>query len=278
MKEEQVLAGNGSDEMLGLMIGLHIHAGNRLYTLSPDFSMYDYYVGMHDGAIVRFERGADTPFDVDAFIARGREADVRMVLFSNPNNPTGQIIRKKDLCRIVEAFDCPVVIDEAYGEFAQETMIDQVDRYENLFVTRTLSKAFAFAAARCGFLIGNERSMTKLRAHKVPYNVNSMTQVAGCIVLAHKEELLSQCELIKQEREQMIKECAELNDETLTLYPSHANFLYGRCSQKERLLALMESRQITIRDYADDTFRITIGAPKENEAVLSALRSYKEGS
>ena len=108
VKEEQVLAGNGSDEMLGLMIGLHIHAGDRLYTLTPDFSMYDYYVGMHDGAIVRFERGADTPFDVDAFIARGREADVRMVLFSNPNNPTGQIIRKKDLCRIVEAFDCPV--------------------------------------------------------------------------------------------------------------------------------------------------------------------------
>ncbi len=275
---DQVIAGNGSDEMLGLLIAMFIHKGEKLYTLTPDFSMYDYYVSMHEGEIVRFPREPKAAFDVDAFIAKGKEENIKMVLFSNPNNPTGQIIAKKDLCRIVEAFDCPVVIDEAYGEFMGDTMVDQLDRYENLYVTRTLSKVFAFAAGRCGFLIANKKAMQQLRPHKVPYNVNSMTQCAALAVLAHKEELLSQCELIKQEREQMIKECLELNGDRLTLYPSYANFLYGRSPQKQQLLEMFEQQGITIRNYADDTFRITVGTPKENQKVLNILHAFEEGT
>lgn len=274
----QVIVGNGSDEMLGLLVSMFIHKGEKLYTLTPDFSMYDYYVSMHEGEIVRFPRKADADFDVEAFIAKGKEEQVKMILFSNPNNPTGQMIEKKDLCRIVESFTCPVVIDEAYGEFMGETMIDEINRYENLYVTRTLSKAFAFAAGRCGFLIGNEKAIEKLRPYKVPYNVNSMTQCAALIILSHKEELLSQCELIKQEREQMIKECQEFNSDVLTIYSSFANFLYGRSSKKSQLLALFEQHGITIRNYADDTFRITVGTPKENDKVLNILHTFEEVS
>ena len=208
--------------------------------------------------------------------AEGKEENVKMILFSNPNNPTGQIIEKEDLCRIADTFKCPVVIDEAYGEFMEGTMIDQVDRYENLFVTRTLSKAFAFAAGRCGFLIGNEETMEKIRPQKVPYNVNSMTQCAATIILSHKEELLTQCDLIKQEREHMIKECKDFNDSLLTLYPSHANFIYGRSAKKEELLKKFEEAGITIRNYHDNSFRITIGTPQENEKVYHILRSFKE--
>ena len=276
VKPTQVIAGNGSDEMLGLMISLFIQKGDKLLTLTPDFSMYDYYLGMHEGEIIRYERKADAPFDIEGFIQKGKEENVKMILFSNPNNPTGQIIEKEDLCRIADTFKCPVVIDEAYGEFMEGTMIDQVDRYENLFVTRTLSKAFAFAAGRCGFLIGNEETMEKIRPQKVPYNVNSMTQCAATIILSHKEELLTQCDLIKQEREHMIKECKDFNDSLLTLYPSHANFIYGRSAKKEELLEKFEEAGITIRNYHDNSFRITIGTPQENEKVYHILRSFKE--
>lgn len=276
VKETQVIAGNGSDEMLGLIIGMHVPAQGVLYTLTPDFSMYDYYAGMYGGKVERYYKNWDSTFDVEDFIAKGKAAKADLVLFSNPNNPTGQIIPKQALCRIVQAFDCPVVIDEAYGEFARESMIDQLDRYPHLYVTRTLSKTFAFAGGRCGFLLGNQEAIAKRRPYKVPYNVNALTQCAAQIVLSHKEELLSQCELIKQERSQMIQECGERNNDLLTIYPSSANFLYGRCQKKQELLDAFAKAGITIRNYGDDSFRITIGMPWENEAVLAVLRGFWE--
>ena len=218
-----------------LMIALYIGEGKKLYTLSPDFSMYDYYVGMHNGTVVRYPRKAEETFDTEDFIAKGKAEKVDLVLFSNPNNPTGQIIKKKDLCRIAAAFDCPVIIDEAYGEFADDTMIDQLDRYENLFVTRTLSKAFALAAVRCGFLIGNKAAMKKIRSCKVPYNVNTMTQCAAQIVLSNRDELLKRRDEIIQERSRMEQACARYDTDLLRIYPSHANFFYGRSSRKEEL-------------------------------------------
>lgn len=272
----QIIAGNGSDEMLGLMIALYIGEGKKLYTLSPDFSMYDYYVGMHNGTVVRYPRKAEEAFDTEDFITKGKAEKVDLVLFSNPNNPTGQIIEKKDLCRIAAAFDCPVIIDEAYGEFADDTMIDQLDRYENLFVTRTLSKAFALAAVRCGFLIGNKAAMKKIRSCKVPYNVNTMTQCAAQIVLSNRDELLKRRDEIIQERSRMEQACARYDTDLLRIYPSHANFFYGRSSRKEELLKLFEKQNIVIRNYADDSFRITIGTKEENDQVLAVLQSFEE--
>ena len=163
LQPEQIIAGNGSDEMLGLMIGLYIGKGKKLYTLAPDFSMYARII-----AACMTERCADgrsnleKHFDTEGFIAYGRQEQVSMVLFSNPNNPTGGSIPKSELCRIVEAFaDIPVIIDEAYAEFDDSSMIDMLDRYDHLFVTRTLSKAFSLAAIRCGFLLGNAKAMDK---------------------------------------------------------------------------------------------------------------------
>ena len=125
LQPEQIIAGNGSDEMLGLMIGLYIGKGKKLYTLAPDFSMYDYYCGMHDGEMCRWTIKPGEAFDTEGFIAYGRQEQVSMVLFSNPNNPTGGSIPKPELCRIVEAFaDIPVIIDEAYAEFDDSSMID----------------------------------------------------------------------------------------------------------------------------------------------------------
>ena len=215
-------------------------------------------------------------FDTEDFIAKGKAEKVDLVLFSNPNNPTGQIIKKKDLCRIAAAFDCPVIIDEAYGEFADDTMIDQLDRYENLFVTRTLSKAFALAAVRCGFLIGNKAAMKKIRSCKVPYNVNTMTQCAAQIVLSNRDELLKRRDEIIQERSRMEQACARYDTDLLRIYPSHANFFYGRSSRKEELLKLFEKQNIVIRNYADDSFRITIGTKEENDQVLAVLQSFEE--
>lgn len=279
LQPEQIIAGNGSDEMLGLMIGLYIGKGKKLYTLAPDFSMYDYYCGMHDGEMCRWTIEPGEAFDTEGFIAYGRQEQVSMVLFSNPNNPTGGSIPKPELCRIVEAFaDIPVIIDEAYAEFDDSSMIDMLDRYDHLFVTRTLSKAFSLAAIRCGFLLGNTKAMDKIRSAKVPYNVNVLSERAARIVLAHHEEITAAADALKARRDQMFIQLKQLEDETLTVYPSKANYFYGRCTKKEELLQAFADAGIQIRSYADEGFRITVGTEEENALVLSVLKTYRRNA
>lgn len=273
-KKTQIIAGNGSDEMLGLLIGLTMKEGKKLYTLHPDFSMYDYYCGMHGGKMVTYAMDPEKPFCVEQFIAKGKNEQVDMILFSNPNNPTGRVIAPSNLIKIVEAFPrIPVVIDEAYADFDETTMLDYVDQYPHLFVTRTLSKAFALAGARIGFLIGNEATMQRVVPYKVPYNVNRMSEIAGCVVLSHQEEINQNIAWIKQARDSLYQKIAALKKENITIYPSKTNYLYGKSKDKEKLLSLLKKKNIVIRNYADDSFRITIGDETANEMVYEIIKA-----
>ncbi len=231
---DQIIVGNGSDEMLGLIIGTTINAGKKLYTLSLDFSMYDYYVSMYQGEMVKYPYGIEDSFDVESFIKMGKENNVDIIMFSNPNNPTGRELGTDDLIRIVEAFsDIPVVIDEAYGEFGTCSMIPYVNKYPNLYVTRTLSKAFALAAARIGFMMGNKESITKIRRYKVPYNVSRLNEMMGIIVLSHVEDVQNNIKLIVSQRDRFFEEYQEMNARQIILYPSKTNFIYGNSDKKE---------------------------------------------
>ena len=211
ISSDHLLAGNGSDEMLGLMIGYFLGKGKKLLTLSPDFSMYDYYASMHESEVVKFPCEQDGSFSIADFIEFGREHHVDMVLFSNPNNPTGHFVSNAQLCKIAEAFPrIPVIIDEAYGEFAKESMLTYLDTYHNLYVTRTLSKAYGFAGARLGFLISCPSNIAKLKPVLVPYNISSLTQRAGVIVLRHAAGYaVSQAEAVK--KRYLLSESGELS-------------------------------------------------------------------
>lgn len=275
---DQLIAGNGSDEMIGLMIGLTISPNKKVYTLKPDFSMYDYYTGMHGGHMVTYSYDWNQPFDVQAFIQKGQETQVDMILFSNPNNPTGRILDCADIKTILQAFPhIPVIIDEAYGEFANQSMLEYIDAYPNLLILRTMSKAFGMAALRLGFLIGCASTIAKIRPYKVPYNVNSLTQMIGKIVLRHHEEMKNNIKNIIKERERMLKEIQSMSLTNVQIFTSHANYLYGISKHKQTFLQALKEKQIIIRDYADnDAFRITIGTQKDNTQVLSIIKSVFE--
>lgn len=274
LSADRLLAGNGSDEMLGLMIGYFLGKGKKLLTLSPDFSMYDYYASMHESEVVKFPCEKDGAFSIADFIEFGREYHVDMVLFSNPNNPTGHFVSNADVRRIVEAFPrIPVIIDEAYGEFAKESMLEYLDTYPNLYVIRTLSKAFGFAGARLGFLISNPGNIAALRPYMVPYNISCLTQKAGVIILQHAAEYELLVEEVQLERDMLYHKLKQLKN--VTFYPSQANYLYGRSKQKQQLLEALHKEGIVIRDYeGKDSFRITVGSPGENAIVLSVLQEF----
>ena len=269
---KMILAGNGSDEMLGFLVGSFLGKDKTLYTLAPDFSMYDYYCGMHDASIVKYQCAKDGSWSVDAFIAQGKEIQPQMILFSNPNNPSGYAMDCASLCKLLEAFpNIPIIIDEAYGEFNEETMLAYLNQYANLYVTRTLSKAYGLAGARIGFLISNVTNMEHLRPQVVPYNVNSFTQMVASIVLKHHQDYAVQIAQVKTMRDEMYERLKGLQN--ITIYSSKANYLFGRCNNKEQMLKAFEAEGIVIRNYGDDSFRITIGLPVENEKVCSILEA-----
>ncbi len=243
-----ILSGNGSDQMLGFLIQYYGQGNKTLYTLAPDFSMYDYYVELNHAKIEKFETSLDGSFDVDAFISNGKDKKVDMILFSNPNNPTGHAISKLEMIQICEAFsNIPVIFDEAYMEFGNESAIDLLKTYPMVFVCRTLSKAYGLAGIRCGFMISSQ--VEKLASLFIPYALSI------------------------SERERMYREVKDYK--TISFYPSNANFLYGRTDKKDILMDMFKEKNITIRNYADTSFRITIGTSEENEMVLDVLRRFE---
>lgn len=274
--KENIVVGNGSDEMIGLVIGLNIAEGKKLLTLNPDFSMYDYYVSMHSGKMVKYNTKEDGSFDIDEFIELGKKENVDMIIFSNPNNPTGHAIEPFKITKILEEFkDKVVLVDEAYYEFFGESMIPYINRYKNLLVTRTLSKAWGLAATRVGFLIGNGEEIKKINKYKVPYNVNSLSQVIASIVLKDRMYVEKNTKEIVSEREKLYKSLKEIQENSalyIEFYPSKANYIYGRTEYKEALINGLKSRGILIRSFEKNNFRITVGCSFENNKLLQAIR------
>lgn len=270
-----LLAGNGSDQMLGYLIGTFLGSGKTLFTLDPDFSMYDYYASTYETDVRKYR--PEGSCDVESWIRQAEEAGADMIMFSNPNNPSGRCLPHEDITRLLESFrNIPVVVDEAYIEFADvPSCAPLTAEYENLFVTRTLSKAYGLAGVRTGFLIGNESVMKRLKDAFVPYALSTPAMKIASAVLAHAEEYQPVIEEIRWERERMY--AAIKKSEIIEVLPSQANFLCCRTESTEELLRLMEENGIVIRSYPDGrTFRITVGTPEENDAVLSVLARFEE--
>ncbi len=276
LDKDHLLAGNGSDQMLGLVIGTFLSKGKYLYTFDPDFSMYDYYASCYEASVKKYPLREDGTLDVDAFIENGKGAS--LVLFSRPNNPSGYCLTTAEIKKVVEGFcDIPVVVDEAYIEFSnEESAISLLDQYDNLYVTRTLSKAYSVAGIRVGFLIGNTKNMIDMKRRSVVYALNSVTMKIATIILKYAADYQTQAKEIAKRRDVMYEQVK--NMKKCTFYPSQANFLHGKSNQKERLLQHFQQQNIVIRNYKDDTFRITIGTDEENQKVLDVLKQFEEES
>ena len=268
-----ILSGNGSDQMIGYLIQKYLGPGKNLYTLSPDFSMYDYYAQAYRSNVIKFKTKEDGSFLVDEFIEYGKENHVDMVLFSNPNNPTGHALSKIEMIQIAQAFPLiPVVFDEAYMEFCEESALDLLSEYPNTFILRTLSKAYGLAGIRCGFLISS--NVPKLSGGFVPYALSTLTQMVACVVLKYANRYSQRIKDIKSERERMYSILSVYKK--LVVYPSNANFIYGKSRQKTHMLEMLKSAGIVIRNYEDDSFRITVSNKEENDLLLNVLKTFEE--
>ena len=186
VKSINVMAGNGSDECIQIIANTFLNTGDKVAVQSPDFSMYGLYTKVAGGIPIEFPLNEELKLDVEGFISMANREKVKIVFLSNPNNPTGGIIKREDIIKIIEGCKCIVVIDEAYFEFYGQTVVDKIEAYENLIVLRTCSK-IGLAAIRLGFLITNSILMEELKKVKPPYNVNAITQSIACVILKNPE-------------------------------------------------------------------------------------------
>jgi histidinol-phosphate aminotransferase len=275
-ESKNIIVGNGSDEVIELVISKVIKPGKKALSLGPDFVMYNFYVSRFGGELITYDIGSSMSFNVNEFIELGKKENVDLIVFSNPNNPTGIGIDLESIIEILEEFkDKTVLIDEAYYEFYGKTMIPYINKYKNLVVTRTLSKAWGLASLRVGFLISNEENVNELINYKIPYTISSFSQNLASIVLRYPQNVLKNANLIMEQREELYKNLKEIEKNAamkIQFYPSKGNYIFGRTSHKEALIKGLESNGIVIRNFTDDTFRITVGSPMQNRKVVDGIK------
>jgi len=272
---EQVLLTNGIDEALSLLFTSYLGAGDELLFADPTFVMYPTLGKALGAEMVRLQSGEDLALPVADLLAR-ISPRTRVIAIANPNNPTGLAAPRADLLRLAEAApDAAVLIDEAYFEFCGETLIPDLALHPNLFVARTLSKAYGLAGLRLGVLTGAAEQIDYLRRFSLPFHVNAAALACVEEALADQAFVREHVAQVKESRERLGRLFNELG---LRFWPSQTNFVLVRVGvSAQTFVASMQRRGILVRDCSaspgcDGCVRITVGTPRQMDGMLQAIR------
>ncbi|MDW8060435.1 MAG: histidinol-phosphate transaminase [Thermomicrobium sp.] len=273
---ESILLGNGSDELLDLILLATIEPGDEVIVPVPSFGVYLSRPPLFGARVVTVPRTETFDVDVEA-IERALSPRTKLIFLASPNNPTGNLAAAEQVERLLR-HGILAVIDEAYFEFAGTTLQSLVERYENVVILRTFSKWAGLAGLRIGYGIFPPPISRALWRVKQPFNVSLAAQVAVEAALADREWLMERVERIRRERDRLYRELQRFP--FLQPYPSHANFILCRVHDglAHRLHAHLLAAAIVVRRYDDawlrDYLRITVGTPEQSERILEALETF----
>jgi len=272
IKSTNIMAGNGSDECIQIIANTFLDTGDKVTVQSPDFSMYGLYTKVAGGIPIEFPLDSEFKLNVDGFISMANEEKVKIVFISNPNNPTGSIIQREDIIKIIEGCKCIVVIDEAYFEFYGKTIVDKVESYENLIVLRTCSK-IGLAAIRLGFLITNHVLMAELKKVKPPFNVNAVSQCIACVILKEPEIIYNNVDRILIERKYLWEKLSNISG--IKVNSTGGNFILIQVKNAQKMKERLLEGGINVRSFTTTTLqnclRITVGSREENKYLLNNI-------
>lgn len=270
---EQVWAANGSNEVLQQVLQAFGGPGRTALGFTPAYSMHPILTVGSGSTWVDGQRDDDFDLDADHVARQVREVDPDVVFLCSPNNPTGTALHPDVVTSAYEAARGMVVVDEAYAEFARPSALSALvllPGRPRLVVTRTMSKAFALAGARVGYLAADHAVVDALRLVRLPYHLSSLTQAAARAALAHAGTLLSTVEAIKSQRDRIVAELPAIG-----LHPvaSDANFvLFGGMDDEKATWRGLLERGVLVRDVGiGHHLRVTAGTPDETTAFLDAL-------
>lgn len=274
IKPEELLLTNGVDEAIHLLAETYLESDDEAIIAVPTFSMYEIYALATQAKVIAVEADADFRFPTEKLIAAVNQK-TKLICIANPNNPTGSVIERGDIERILKAApQAAVLIDEAYFDFYGQTMFDALGKFENLFVARTFSKAFGLAGFRMGALAGSAAQMKLVRRVSSPYNVNGVALECLPEALADREFVTNYVEQVKRGRGGLE---AFYKERGIRYWPSQANFVLAYFGEfRMELVKEMRRRGILVRDRNSDPgcegcVRITIGTSEQTEFLLREL-------
>lgn len=273
---DQVLVGNGGDELLFDIALAWGGPGRKFLNMPPTFSVYDNNAQLTNTEIVSVAR--DENFDIDEAVVLERVAqgDIDYVIVTSPNNPTGRLADEQFILRLLESTDALVVVDEAYFEFSRKTIRPYLERFENLLILRTFSKAFSLAGVRVGYVLGSPRVIRELIKVRQPYSVDAVSQAIAQVIYEHRALFEPGISAIIAERSRVFDELKRIAK--VVPYPSDANYILFRVPQAPRVWQGLYDQGILVRDLSgapqlEDCLRVTIGTEEQNDEFLDALRT-----
>lgn len=275
---KNIIAGNGSDQMINLIMNTFVGKGDIVISHIPTFSIYKIVCEGFGGKFIGVNSESNFSVDINKVIQKANENKAKLVFLCTPNNPTGNIILKGDIIKALENTKSIIVVDEAYIEFGGDSVAKLISKYDNLIVLRTLSKAFGLAGIRTGYLVASEKMVDIVNKVKPPYNLNSVSQLIAIEVLKKSKEILNRIEFIQEERENLYNEMLKLKE--IEVFPSYANFILFKPSGQNVFNKLVD-KGVLIREFKSGVikgyFRVTIASKKENQNFLKVLKEVING-
>ncbi len=271
--EKYVTAGNGSDELISIISSCFLETGDKILTLSPDFSMYAFYSSMYELKVETLSKEPSLQINIPKVIDYCNNQNIKAVIFSNPCNPTSLGVTREDVIKLIKNVYCLVIIDEAYMDFWDQSILDEVENYDNLIILKTCSKAIGLAGIRMGFAVAGETITNALRSVKSPYNTDSISQTICKTVLSEKKLLQECCVELVESRKALHEAVLTLSKKYVMLekvYDSVTNFVFVKTAYGKEIYEKLLEKSIAIR-YMGNYIRITAGTKEENETVIKTL-------
>ena len=279
-KPDGVIAGNGSNELIQALLMVTVSAGKRVLISEPTFALYRQITTVLGGEVESVPLTHDLQYDTEALLKTVEVRQPDVTIICSPNNPTGCVIERADLRRLLEVARGLMVIDEAYHEFAQQSAVPLLNDHENLIVLRTFSKAMAFAALRVGYLLASPQLVTEIRKAVLPYNLNAFSQLAAEVALEKYPTLLGPTvDAIIAERERLYTAISQIRG--LVPVRSRGNFMVVKADRDpKQIFEELLKRDILVRDVSGypmlrEYFRFNVGTPEENDRLLRALNEIQ---
>lgn len=270
-----IVLGNGSDELIQ-MLALAVAGPQRcILSFEPGFVMYRMIARFTGMQYIGVPLAADFTLDMDATRAAIEQHKPALIFIAWPNNPSGNLFARQQVEEIIRLAPGLVVLDEAYHPFAQDSFMPALESFEQLLVMRTVSK-MGLAGLRLGLLCGRPALIEEINKVRLPYNINVLTQKAAALVLDNAGYLDAQAELIRAEREFLLRQLSAID--ALEVYPSQANFILFRIRQGDAdvVFARLKDEHILIKNLnapgpLQQCLRVTVGTPEENRLFIEAL-------
>lgn len=276
LETDNIIAGNGSDEMLDVIYKTFMDLGDNSVVPVPSYTLYDYFVKLNGGKAIEVDLTEDFQLDVDAIVKQ----DAKIVIMPSPNNPTGNCFRPKDIEEVLSRFNGIVVVDEAYAEYSDNPFVTRVEEFDNLVVLRTLSKAYAMAALRVGYAVTNKKLADMMICVKIPYSLNMVSEGAAIAAVKDQDFVRRSVEMVREQRPKLDAGLRKLGFET---FPSDSNFILARSPIDHKVLVDgLKERGVLIRDFGakrrtENCVRTTVGTAENNALLLKKAEEVISG-